>query len=68
MGLGGCASPSTGICAAAASFSLIASDSFAGIEIFGSTLDSGEIGSMGFKPRVTLAEAAAIAAAAAAAR
>jgi hypothetical protein len=50
---------------AAASFSLMASGSLAGREIFGSTFESGEIGSMGLNPRVTLADAAAIAAAAA---
>ncbi len=53
--------------AEAVSFSFIASESLAGIDIFGSTFDRGEIGSMGLSPRVTLAEAAAIAAAAAAA-
>ena len=55
------------VAVAVAPFSLIASVILAGIEILGSTLESGEMGSMGFRPRVTLADAAAIAAAAAAA-
>ena len=49
----------------AATLSLMASVSLAGIDIFGSTFESGEIGSIGLSPRVTLADAAAIAAAAA---
>ena len=58
---------SVSTCAAtdAAILSLMASESLAGIDIFGSTLESGEIGSIGLRPRVTLADAAAIAAAAA---